>query len=607
MAKIVDQPINNRIDELSQTFESEYRMDPFNSDNLGRIFGDAATTESYLNLLLADVSEESDREMLENQITNSLKHRAFGAASSFLRSEEGFDHTATPGTNMGALDAYVPATILGYNAKSIMLDVYKALNHKDREFPIQFELAFAIDSNSTNPSDRKFLPNAIRDGSIAGMLNPERVNLTPGSLVPGQTGIVVSGGKAYAKLGKKGNCIVESGKDIRDWALAEDIRIEEILYDPRVNIAVAPAPTDLIPLTVAARSEVKGFGGDSVAVRHIAVEVQLKLADNSMVEDFFTVYINRDTGEYRTTAAMSGRIYGCLIMAPFLNPTNAASSVRHGREVITARIIASPRKTMSVGLAMDTVMDEFVSTNAGSSDIVKYVSNEFSNILSGVNDNDMEQHMIANINKCIASPALLNKYVASRRLGGFVAEETIDLTLRGFGGDRPLSWIEEGIKDTVSNLLIVAETDTQFSQESEREWVFVGYQRDIRRFVDTKYTTETATTSDYRFGFKKIGTYAYSDNFGQRVKFIGSSDKRWSTRPTYAFLRSNSPKVQPTGIYHAYDMRIVKSRDARQQGIDSISFWIHDTWDILALAALKINLVNPQGLFSAIVNGMNTP
>jgi len=602
MAKIVDQPINARIDELSQSFESEFRLDPFNSVNLSRIFSDSVTTESYLSLLLADVSEESERERITHQISNSMKHHTYGAASSLFRSEEGFDHTTAPGANLGALDAFIPATILGYNAKSIMLDVYKAINHKDREFPIQFEIAYAIDSDSTDINDRKFLPNAIRDGSIAGMLNPNYVDLTPGGAVPGQTGILVAGGKSYAKLGVKGNVITESGKDIRDWALAEDIRISEVMVDPRIDTTNAPLPSELVPVVVSARSEVKGYGGDVVSIRHISVELSFKLADNTtVVSDFFTAYVNRDTGEYRITACMTNRIKGVLFEIPFLNPTNASSSIRHGREVITARVIASPRKTMSVGLAMDTVMDEFVSANSGSSDIVKYVSNEFSNILAGINDNDMERHMIQNIEACVSNEALLSKYIAYRRLGGFAAEETIDLTQRGNGGERPLSWIEEGIKDTVSSILILAESDTQFTQESDREWVFVGYQVDIRRFVDTKYSTESNYSNEVRFGFKKIATYAYSDNFGQRVKFIGSSDKRWKGRATYGFLRSNSPKVQPSGIYHAYDMRIVKSRDSRQSAIDAISFWVHDTWDILALAGVKLTLINPTSLYKNII------
>lgn len=567
-SKIVDQPINNRIDDLFQTFESEYRLDPFNSDNLSKIFGDAVATESYLNLLLADVTEESERERISTQIDNSMKHRKYGAASSLFRSEEGFDHTSAPGSNLGALDAFIPATIVGYNAKSIMLDVYKAINHKDREFPIQFELAYAIDSSSTNINDRKLLPNSIRDGSVAGMLNPDYVDLTTGSTVPGQTGIVVAGGKAYAKLGVKGNCITESGKDIRDWALAEDIRITEILYDDRLDTTDPPAVSVLKTMAVTARAEVKGYGGDVVSVRHIGLDVNLKLADTSVVNDFFSVYVNRDTGEYRVTACMTNRVKGILFSIAFLNPTNAASSIRHGREVITARVVANPRKTMSVGLAMDTVMDEFVSANSGTSDIVKYVSNEFSNILAGINDNDMERHMIANIDKCVSNANLVKDYIAYRRLGGYVGSEEIDLTLRGIGGERPLSWIEEGIKDTVSTLLILAETDTYFSSESDREWVFTGYQTDIRRFVDTKYTTENVPTNEVRFGFKKIASYAYSDNFGQRVKFIGSSDKRWQGRSVYAFLRSNTPKVQPSGVYHGYDFRIVKSRDPRQAGID---------------------------------------
>ena len=598
--KIVDQPINSRIDELAQSFESEYRIDPFNTDNLSRIFGDAITSEAYLDLLLKDVSEESVRETISNQIKQSMKHRAMGAASALLRSEEGFDHTSAPGSNVGALDAYIPATILGYNAKSIMLDVYKALNHKDREFPIQFELAFAIDSNSTNLADRKFLPRSIRDGSIAGLLAPEAINLTPGAGVLANTHLFTLGGKAYAKLGVKGNAITESGKDIRDWAIAEDIRVEQIVYDKSAAIDALPAA--YVVAVVAARAEVKGYGGDLVSIRHIGVEVNLTLADTTVVNDFFTVYVNRDTGEYRVTASSTGRIKGCLISAPFLNPTNAASSVRHGREVITARIVASPRKTMSVGLAMDTVMDEFVSANAGASDIVKYVSNEFSTILSGVNDNDMENHMISNIDKCLVNKELLKKFIASPKLGGFVAEETIDLSLRGPGGDRPLSWIEEGIKDTLSNILILSETDTEFSEVSDKEWVFIGYQRDVKRFVNTSYSNDNADASGVRFGFKKLSTYAYSDNFGQRVKFIGSSDKRYQSRATYGFLRSNSPKVQPTGVYHGYDFRIVKSRDVRQAGIDSISFWCHDAWDIFALCAVKITLVNPTNLYKEIVH-----
>jgi len=597
---IVNQPINSRIDDLHQTFESEYRLDPFNNSNLSKIFGDAAATESYLGLLLADVYEESQREVIGTQITNSLKSHALGAAAGLLRSEEGFDHTTSPGSNIGALDAYVPATILGYNAKSIMLDVYKALNHKDREWAFQFELAYAVSSEATNPNERKFMPQSIRDGSISGMLDAQRVDLKTG-FEAGVPSVMRNVGKHYAKLGVKGNCITESGKDIRDWALAEDIRVDELVYDNRVDTSTPAAADSLIPKTVAARSEVKGFGGDTVSVRHVQVEVELKLADNSVVEDFFTVYVNRDSGEYRVTASTTGRIKGCSLSIPFLNPTNAAPTVRHGREVITARVIASPRQTMSVGLALDTVMDEFVSANAGSSDIVKYVSNEFSNILSGVNDNDMEKHMIANIERCIATPSLLQTYAAAPRLGGYAAAETIDLTLRGPGGERPLSWIEEGIKDTLSNLLILAETDTQITGDTDREWVLVGYQRDVKRFVDTKYSTEQGAVNDTRFGFKKITTFAYSDNFGQRVKFIGSSDKRWQGRPVYGFLRSNSPDVQPTGIYHGYDFRIVKSRDSRQAGIDSISFWVHDVFDILALAGLKVTLINPVNLHSEIV------
>ena len=599
--KIVDQPINGIIDNLAMTFESEYRLNPFENDNLSKIFSDSTSTEAYLDILLSNVSEESERDLIAGAITRSMECRSNSIAS-LIRSEEGFDQTTSPGANVGALDAFAPATILGYHAKSLMLDVYKPLNHDKREFPIQFELAYAISSDSVDINDRKMLPQAIRDGSIGGMLSAQRVTLLVGG-VAGAPHVTVHGGIGYAATGVKGNTLTESGKDVRDWALAEDIRIDSIVYDN----SVAGDGSTTATMIVAARSEVKGYGGDTVAVRHVQVNAQLVLADNSIDEDWFSAYVNRDSGEYKSTPSATGRIKGFSFNIPILNPTNAASTVRHGRDVITARIIASPRKTMSIGLAMDTVMDEFVAVGAGNADIVKYVSNEFSAILAGVNDVDMESHMIGEIEKCISNPALLQRYIAAPRLGGYVAAETIDLTVKGIGGERPLSWLEESIKDTVSNLLILGETDTQFTEESEREWVFVGYQRNVKRFVDTKYTTESDAPQgeSSRFGFKKMTTFAYSDNFGQRVKFIGTSDKRWQARPVYGFLRSNSPKVQPTGIYHGYDFRIVKSRDARQQGIDSISYWVHDTWDILALCAVKITLINPINLGQAIVKNQS--
>ena len=601
ISAIVKQPINSRLDAISQAFESEYRIDPFDGSNLKAVFGNTQACEDYMGLLLADVSEESERERIGRTIKNSMSTYSPGNTADLFKSEEGFDHTTSPGTNVGALDAFAPATILGYNAKAYMLDVYKPLNHDKREFPIQFELAYAIDSDSVNIADRKFLPQAIRDGSIEGMLTPQRVTLLLANGTAGAPHVVAHAGMGFSALGVKGNTITESGKDIRDWALAEDIRVDSITY----NKSTTPATPASATMFVGARSEVKGYGGDSVAVRIVSVTVNLVLDDSSVVEDYFTVYVNRDTGEYRSTPSVSGRISGFSFNIPILNPTNAAASVRHGRDIITARIIASPRKTMSVPLAMDTVMDEFKSVSAGNADIVKYVSNEFSTILAGVNDVDMESHMISNINNCISNPANLNTYVAARRLGGYCSEQSIDLTKRGVGGERPLSWIEEGIKDTLSTMLIMAETDTQFSTESEREWVLVGYQRDVKRFVDTKYFTESEGTveGDTRFGFKKMTSYAYTDSFGQRVKFIGTNDKRWQNREgaVYGFLRSNSPKTQPTGVYHGYDFRIVKARDARQQGIDSIMYWTHDTWDILAMCAVKLNLTNPVNLYNGIL------
>jgi len=610
---IVAQPINDRIDDLARTFESEFRIDPFNFENLGRIFGSGndSTCEAYLDTLLADVSEESQKEHISRQIKKSMS--GFGKSlADHLHSQEGLDHTSAPASNAGPMDVFAPATILGYNAKSIMLDVFKSLNHDKREWAIQFELTYAISSNSTSLADRKFLPQAIRDGSLGGMLDPQKVTLMTGAVAPngyvvdmnGGVGTVVNIG--FAKVGTKGNALTESGRDIRDWALAEDIRIDSVLFDSSVAGNVTD-PTLWKHQVVAVRSEVKGFGGASVSERNLTVDTFLTLADGSTVEEYFYVTVNRDTGEYRASTSSGGRIKGFSFQIALLNATNQAATLRHGRDIRNARIIANPRQTMSMGLAMDTVMDDFNAIGSGNgADIVKYVSNEFSRILAGVNDIGMENFMIAAIDEAIATPAIVlsSKYLAAPRLGGFCTKEAIDFTLRGVGGDRPLSWMEESGKDTLSNLLIDAEVDTQFDEQSDREWIFVGFQGTVKRFIDVKYTSEVeAEGSTARFGFKKMASYAYSDNLGARCRFIGSTDRRWKNRSSvYGMLRSNTPDVQPTAVYHGWDFRIMKTRDPRQTGIDSISFWTHDVWDLLSLCAVRLDCTNPRNLTSAIIN-----
>jgi len=492
-----------------------------------------------------------------------------------------------------------------------------------------WDIPYAIPSTATSDDEMLPMPFAIRDGRAAGLLNPKRVDLTKGAPVtaPNNVALCTINGVqvGFAKTGIRGNVITESNEEKKDRALAEDIRVSAVLVDvtPGKSVIGAgsfvtngvadyssvfgpttnPADEKVRRIPLNARRENKGYGGDLVSNLIVNFEFNWVNADGTPESDFINVTINRDNGDYRVTPSTSGRVIGIEFDIPFLNPANIDDTIRYGRRVFDDKIVARPRKTMDQGLALDTVMDKFRATGTGDADIVKYVSNEFSKLLAGVNDLDMENHLVGNINKCVDDGFPVvgeHSYAASPKLGGFCDQAEIDLKQRGPGGDRVWGWLEEGIKDTLMNIMDAAETYTYFEDTVDREWVFIGHRTAIRRFVDARYTTEEGKGRDevgeVRFGFKRAYYTAFSDNFGRRTRFIGSYDLRWKNRggKCYGLLRSNNPKDAPTAIYHGYDFRVIKTRNPNQQNIDAISFWVHDIWTILAMCGARVNLLNSE-------------
>lgn len=615
MSQQKHQPIFDTIDKITHTFESMYNLDPWSEKGAEKIFSDKNAMESYTNLLLSHISEENQRNIVRTQIMNSTaEHRTSGIAKmlGLKKSEdyglEGLDIASQPGSNEDVLAALGPVTIVGMHAKSYMLDVMKTLDHKERSFDFKFEIPYLTDSNNTNPNNRFITPNAYRSGAVAGLLAPEKVTLlTSGVAGAAHVHVVGTDPVGYAELGKIGNAITESGRDTRFWPLAEDIRISNCIVD-NSNAGGAVIGAGVVQY-VGASCDLKVGGGGLTSERVINVDIAITLINGTTVQDWFTVIVDRDTGVYRSTPSSTGRVLGFQFDVALLNASNNGSSIRAGRTIRTHRITANPSKVMAQPLAMDTVMDEFTSMD-GSSDVIKYVSNKFSEGLAMINDVTMERDLIGGINNSINNKAILKRYKASEKLGGHAVKASFDFTKRGPGGERPMSWAEEGAKDLIRGLLTIAEKDSYITNEANPEWVFFGFGNHVARFVDIKYTSSTEAASDTRFGFDKMVSYGFSSNLGQRVKFIGINDSRWDDdadkkNALYGFLRSNNAKVQPTGVYHGYDFRILKSRESSQLGLDAIQFWTHQCWDILSMFGVKLEVNNPVDVYSQIVDNYN--
>ena len=618
--EFVDQPINARIDDLAITFENTENYNPFMGDGIKKVWENDATAETFKGILLGEVEDEYDRITLEGQLDRAMEKYTRGAAVSALltQSSEGWDISSAPGENQGEVDAILNVGIVGINAQTHMFDIFKVMNHKTKEFGVKYTVDFVIQSDADDYSERMILPKAAKDGSLKGALDPVKVDAS--KAVGVFTHIEDVAGKAWIKPGCTGNIMTESGLDKKFWALAEDIRIAEVRYIANVDLTnvVGFGGTDADApiyktLSVQARASRRTHNAPNISTYNVDVHSELPLwtddatkdASGATAEDFFMAVIDRNLGEYRAGATL-GRIVGFTWEIPVLNVSNLARTLEHGSETKTAAIVAGPRQSLSIALSHDNVMDEF----QGNTDIVKLTTEKFAETVASVNDLDMEDMMIKAIDEAIANPEVLdsNQYLVSEALGAYVATGNIDATVSGPAGNRPWDWFEYGSKDTLKNILIASQTKTYFNKTTNLEFVFIGYEQHVNRFVSTEYFDDKATAAEgeFKFGFKKDTSYAYSDNFGRRVKFIGSTDERFLEfggveGNVYGLLRSNNPLKEPTAIYYAHDFRVMKARSQSRGNLDAIKFQMFDTWDILTLVGVKLNVNSPIDTYSPLI------
>jgi hypothetical protein len=665
--KIIDQPINKTLEALETTFKSSFRINPWEKSQLKSIFGDEQTTEQYMGLLLAEVSDEGVRNNLKHQIVNSMSQ--YGEASMFsnmsraeedfqalmhgpksamgfgaeMFSTEGLLAASQPGNNAGIYDPLMPAVILGARARAYQLEVFTPLNHNEYEWTFAFTISHVAKENAQGEKELYTNPNAFRDGSIQGLNNTEFVKCyyidnsgtAAAYIVPQSTGATpvavvgiykVSDGTAIqaidtavpaagipvgagdgevvsiVKAGTRGNVIKMDGKRQQDWALAEDMRISYLLYDA----SVAKDGSAMKLLRVDIRNRIVSRGLSEVSERTFRIDQKLPLADGTIAEDFITVDLDKDTGNFLSTMSSDNRIKGFAFSVPYLNPMNMLETIQAGRKTYTERVLPQPKLPFAQPLPVDTVADEFNKTNGEKTDMVKWAVNEFSETLAAINDNNLEKFITENVTDSIMDPARIEQYKAFKRLGGYAAGVTVDFSIRGVGGERPFTWLEDSIKDTVIQLMTGAETYTNIDKTADTEWVLFGYANDVTRFINKEYTsqaskTEDSVASDTKYGFKKKYQGSFSDIFGQRVGLIGITDKRWITNPilknqVYGWQRSNTPNVQPTAVYHGYDARVLKLRTHGQGSVDAVLYFVHDGWDILTMSGIKLDVVNSMVL-----------
>lgn len=581
------QPIFGIVDEI-MSFESSHGIKPFSEEGIRSIMQNPAYKSKYMDKLLSEVSEESERELIGQMINNSTKDLVDPFS---LESHVGGFQS---GANRQEMYAMSPISILGYTARSHALELFNVISRDDPEFTVKYTFDYVIPSDSTDFADAKILPAAIRDGSIRGMLDGEKVAV----VVNGSFPHVKAGG--FIATGSQGNFIAETpNKDIRKWTLGGNLRIVKV----KVDTSNAGDGSAIVDQSVSLKAS--QFTGD-MSMRIIAGVIKITLADTSVVEEAITVMINRDTGEYTCTPGV--RISEFLPDMDLVNAANELAPVTVGRKEHVAQFFVTERKPMSIPLTQGGLLDDFseAGKKTGVAGYIKKMTDIITDGFAGINDNDLEYLVKSKLDECIADGSRLSEFPLHPKLGGFAALENYDVADRGPGGDSPSSWLEYGLKDLVSTLLADAEAETEFRRDTNRSWVMLGYSRDIERFVDKEYKSAVGAVTPTRNGFSLNDTLFMSDNFGRRTSMIGTRDKRhknWNGE-VIAVMKSFDMK-QPTNVYFGYDFKVSKGIDPTLRNIPSIMFNARDYKEVMSQVGFKIKLTNPRNLVQAISAKVN--
>lgn len=584
------QPIAQNLLEVQNFFKSRNHLDPMTGSGYKALVSEESNQDLLIGLAAKMINND---ERMTRIFTGLAKRSVQGDTNAFV-SAEGLD-VAGVNANYDALPELNTYVILGYVARCDIMDQFHIVEGDQKTLHFKFDHSYM----TKGTSGQKFsLPESIRDGTIANLTQlPEAIPLdTPD--VPHLESLVIASGpgvgtSVWIKLGSAGNLLDESGYDSDKHNLQRNIKIALIRGQFGAGPTVFTAEIDVD----------RGYQTDNqtgvVTFNQYIEDLEYDSGTNAKVSFYVVGRIDLNSGKY--TVQISGVSTPAVTFTHFkfgdARVTNIAkemATLRPGNEQFDVTLDVEDKLTMAVPLTPETI-DDF--RTASGVDYVTAAVDIISEFYVGVRSVDMENAQEAAYSK---NPA---RHRLAPKLGGWKDSMTFPLSARGPGGEDPYSWVDKGLKRSITNLLVNAHYDLRIPNSVPYEWICYGPEKDTQWLLGVDYVTQEngkGGESAVRYGFTFGSTYGYTDNYQRRMKVIGNQDKRMKDAGLRFNLKVDSMKA-PFGVYYPLTFRVYKGKAAEFANLDSINVYQRDKIAFLASAQARVTLTgNDSSLYAAI-------
>ena len=578
---LAPQPYHKTLESIQTLFKSKRIGDPLTGNGWDIV----VSNESYLGTYKKEIAklakdDEALLQTFESMFDNTLQDVA-NPFSPGNFSAEGMDAMA-PNANYNQFARLNPFTILGYIARSKVIDMFFTVNSDRPTMTYEYNVEYIV--KGTDPTKYN-LPHAIRDGSLTGLLDlplaipevspdhPWIESLPTGPLAKPET---------WIKIGSSGNLLIESGiASPMKYSIERNVSIARIRYSIPTS---GPAVVGILNAYLE-----RGFMEGDVAKRMFNDTFQVKYTDGATekVANLTIIGVmNLDTSEYSVGQAGTF-ITHFQFDAKITNLANEQDTVRGGSRKIIQTFDVNNKVTGTVPISQ-VMADDFNTAGEGIT-WTAYMIDKMTEAYAGLRDLELERELD------VAAAKPVDKFPLFPKLGGFYKDAPFVLTARGAGGGDPFSWVRDGLKDMIRHVLTKADVETNFESSTPRHWILYGSESDIQRLPEISYTNyagegdDGAAPGNYRFGFSVDTAAGFSDNFGRRVKVIGSRDKRRANKPIVAQLKSMSME-QPTTVYFPYSFRVFSGISPEYRNLPALCIFQRDFIGTLSLAQARIEL-----------------
>lgn len=608
------QPIHDAIKKVNTAAASKNYQDFFSVEGFNASMGNKTLIKAYVDTI-GDLFKGSEE--LKNaytQCTNRTIREHGNMWTQYVDADgnemglEGWAGAAPTG-GYNAWTRLAPVLTAGYLARCRALEAFLVINDDKPTFFRQYTVTYVQKGLG---GERLILPQAIRAGKLGGMLDlplcePKAQDATePANKNEDNKNVFEftkdDGTKIpMIKVGSTGNLMDQSvfadGSPIdkTKHSLERQISIDYI----RVNFKIGKtndedAAEQTLSKVIHIRLE-RAMKEGKTSEREFNEVVEIPYTDakgNARIRTVRLVAtIDLDTGYYQVMSDGLDEVTHIHFKARVTNVANEMETYMTGQDNFNYSFDIENKIYGSIPMVPEMMADY----NAAGEGVswVAYMTDQMTESYSGMRDIDLENFVDDEYQYRVND----NGFRLAKKLGGFKFTGTYPIIPRQPGGsDDILAPQRMAFKHYLTRVFTRSEKYTNFDRNIQRQWIMFANDEDVDILPDMQWTTNPTAigagveaSSQYRYGWSLDDAYGYMDNFGRKVRVIGSHDSRWKDRPIWAIQKSLT-MAAPTTVYFPYMFRVFSSISPEMRNRPAMLFASRDAKRIATMVQARITV-----------------